>query len=75
MTADELRALYRAEPYQPYELELTDGRTLTVGERRHIFFPPNSHRIIRTDHIDNFEIIDLDQIKSYRLLEAAVAAG
>ena len=68
MTADQLRALYRAEPYQPYELELTDGRTLTVGERRHIMISPEGNRFYRTDHINNFEIFDLDQIKSYTLL-------
>ncbi len=75
MTADELRTLYRAEPYRAYELELTDGRTLPVGERRHIMISQKGNRIYRTDHIDNFEIIDLDQIKSYRLLAAAVAAA
>jgi hypothetical protein len=75
MTPDDIRRLYRREPFQPYELELTDGRVLPVSERGHITISHSGNRITWADVIDNFEIIDLDQIKSYRLLTPQAQAG
>ena len=75
MTPQEIRRLYWNEPFQPIELELSNGRSLTIRDRGHFCINAVTGRIAYADVIENFDLIDLDQIKSYRLLEAAVAAG
>ena len=75
MNAQDIRKLYFNEPFQPFQLVLTDGRTYTVGEPNHITISPLGNRITYADVIENFEIIDLIEVKEYRLLEPAAQAG
>ena len=75
MNAQDIRRLYFNEPFQPFRLELTDGRTFTVMEPGHITISYSGNRITYADVIENFEIIDLVEVKEYRLLEAMARAG
>jgi hypothetical protein len=68
MTREEIRRLWWNEPFQPIQLELTDGRTLTIQSNEHFSINPVTGRIAYADKIENFDLIDLAQIKSYRLL-------
>ena len=75
MNAQDIRRLYFNEPFQPFQLELTDGRTFTIMKPNHITISYSGNRITYADVIENFEIIDLVEVKEYRLLEAVAQAG
>ena len=75
MTYEEIRRLWWNEPFQPIELELADGRTLTIQSNEHFAIAPGADRLVFADRIENFDLIDLDQIKSYRLLDPQPAAA
>ncbi len=75
MNAQDIRRLYFNEPFQPFQLVLNDGRTYTVGEPGHITISYSGNRITYADVIENFEIIDLVEVKEYRILEAVAQAG
>ena len=75
MDAQDIRKLYYSEPFQPFQIESTDGRTFAVGEPNHITISPLGNRITYADVIEDFEIIDLVEVKEYRILEAAAQAG
>jgi hypothetical protein len=71
MTREEIRKLWWNEPFRPIHLELTDGRTLTIQSNEHFSINPVTGRIAYADRIENFDLIDLEQIKSYHLLAPA----
>lgn len=73
MTSEEIRRLWWNEPFQPIVLELTDGRTLTIHSNTHFAIAPGADRLVYADKIENFDLIDLDQIKGYRLLDPVPA--
>jgi hypothetical protein len=75
MTVEDVRRLYWAEPFIPFELDLTDGRTFTVRRPNHITISPVGQYITYADVLENFEIIDLVQIKECRLVGEAVTAS
>ena len=75
MNVEEIRRLYWNDPFLPFELELDDGRTFTVLKPNYLTISPLGNRITFADVIENFEIIDLVEVKEYRLLEAAAQAG
>lgn len=74
MNEQDIRKLYFNEPFQPFQLELTDGRTFTVMKPNHITISYSGKRITYADVIENFEIIDLIEVKEFRLLEAVATA-
>ncbi len=75
MDAQDFRRLYFHEPFQPFQVELKDGRTFTVMKPGHISISHSGTRMVFTDVIENFEIIDFVDVKEYRLLEAMARAG
>lgn len=74
MTADDVRKLYWAEPFQPFQLVLDDGREILVPRRDSLSISPANHRIIVADRIEDFEIIDLPTVKGVRLFGPPVAS-
>lgn len=75
MDAQDFRKLYFNEPFQPFEIELNDGRSFPVLDPLHISISQLGTRLVFADVIENFEIIDLVEVKEFRLLEAVAQAG
>jgi hypothetical protein len=59
MTADQLRALRDAQPFRPFTVHLTDGRTFAVPHRDFVSQSPGGRLAIVYRSDDSFSIIDL----------------
>jgi hypothetical protein len=46
MTAEQLRAMREANPFRPFTIHLTDGRTLAVPHRDFVSQSPSGRTII-----------------------------
>lgn len=73
MTMDDARRLYWAEPFQPFQLVLDDGREVLVPRRDSFSLAVVGDRITVCPRIEDFEIIDLPAVKGVRLFGPAVA--
>ncbi|HEY7426463.1 MAG TPA: hypothetical protein VH682_19675 [Gemmataceae bacterium] len=59
MTIEQLRQMHQARPFQPFDIHLTDGRTLSV-EHPELLAQSASGRTIAVSHPDGvLEIVDL----------------
>jgi len=59
MTSETLRAAREANPFRPFMIRLTDGRSFHVPHRDHLSVSPVG-RIVIVYHIDEaFSILDL----------------
>ena len=58
MTVGRIREFYRAIPFQPFDIHLADGRTVTVDHPELMAIYP-SGRTIAVFVDDRFEVIDL----------------
>jgi hypothetical protein len=59
MTIEQLRQLYKAEPFQPFLIYLADGRKIPVKHREFLATSPSGRTIIVYQPDDSFNIIDL----------------
>jgi len=62
MTADDLRTLYWTEPFEPFELELTDGRRVAVARREWLAISPTGDTVVVAPTVLEMEIIDIPAI-------------
>lgn len=67
MTADDVRKLYWAEPFLPFQLVLGDGREVLVARREHLTISAVGDRITVCPRIEDFEIIDLADVRGVRM--------
>ena len=44
MTIEQLRKAYRAEPFKPFTISLTDGRKFYVGHQEYLLIAPQAQR-------------------------------
>jgi hypothetical protein len=59
MTIEQLRLLHLAQPFQPFDIHLADGRTLSVEQPELLAHAPTG-RTFAVAHPDGvFEIVDL----------------
>jgi len=59
MTIEQLRLLHLAQPFQPFDIHLADGRTLSVEHPELLAHAPTG-RTFAVAHPDGvFEIVDL----------------
>jgi hypothetical protein len=71
MSLKEIRELYSAAPFQPFEIVLTNGAKVYVGHPEFMMFPPD-HRTVyaadarsgETKRIDVKMIIALNELKN-----------
>jgi hypothetical protein len=75
MTAEDIRKLYWADPFQPFQLVLRDGREVLVAERGHLSISPTGRRIAVAARIEEFELIDLDAVAGVRTLGPVAGAA
>jgi hypothetical protein len=66
MTADDLRKLYWAEPFEPFQLELRDGRRITVAQREWMAISPTGDSAVVAPTVLQMEFIDIPQIMGLR---------
>ncbi|MEX2287766.1 MAG: hypothetical protein WD648_11800 [Planctomycetaceae bacterium] len=59
MTIEQLRQVYRAEPFRPFTMHLADGRDLTVKHREFLAISPSGRTVIVYQPDDSFNIVDL----------------
>lgn len=66
MTVDQIRTMHRAAPFQPFEINLADGRALAVEHPEMLAISPPG-RTIGVAHADGtIEIVDLLLVTSLR---------
>ena len=66
MTAEDFRALYYTEPFQPFQVILVDGREFLVAKRNHLTINPTGRRIAIAPKIEDMEIIEMTEIAGVR---------
>jgi hypothetical protein len=59
MTVDQLRKLHRAQPFQPFDIHLADGRTLAVQHPEMLAVSPPGRAIGVAVPDGTIEIVDL----------------
>lgn len=59
MTIEQLRNLYNAQPFQPFDMHLADGRSITVAHRDFIASAPSGRTVVVYEPDDSFHIVDL----------------
>lgn len=65
MTVERLREVTRAQPFRPFDLSLTDGRSIRVRSPENIFIPPQAQRtFIVAESGEEYRIIDLLHVSS-----------
>lgn len=64
MTLKTLREMRDAAPFRPFEINLSNGRSLKVATADHLFFVPNSPELLVVLPDGGFHFVDSDQIAS-----------
>ena len=59
MTAEQLKQLWRAEPFHPFTIHLADGRKIPVRHREFLMPSPSGRTVIVYQPDDSFNIVDL----------------
>ncbi len=67
MTIDRIRESYAAEPFQPFVIQLTDGRQVPVRHREFIMASPSGQTIVVCQSDDAVSFIDLPQIADVQI--------
>ena len=64
MSIKTLRELRDAAPFKPFDIALSDGRSLTVATADHLFFFPNSTEFLVVLAAGGFRIVNGAQVVS-----------
>jgi len=59
MTTDQLRNVWKAEPFRPFAIHLADGRNVPVNHPEFLSRSPSGRSIIVYQPDDSFNVIDL----------------
>jgi hypothetical protein len=66
MTIGQLRRMHQAEPFQPFDIHLADGRILSVPHPEVLAIVPGGRNIIVGLDDGTFEIIDLPLVTNLK---------
>lgn len=66
MTTEQLQAMLRAAPFQPFDIHLADGRALTVGHRELVLVTRGGRTVGVAVDDNAIEIVDLLLVTSLR---------
>jgi len=75
MTIEQLRAVYRAQPFHPFLLHLADGRQIPVQQPEFIMTVPSGRTIFVAQPDDTTNIIDLLLVTDIELKPVVQASG
>jgi hypothetical protein len=59
MTIEQLRGIHQAAPFQPFTIQLADGRSLSVPHREFLSHSPSGGTVIVYGENDSFSVVDL----------------
>jgi hypothetical protein len=59
MTVEQLREIWKADPFRPFIIHLADGRNISVNHRDFLMSSPSGRTIIVYQPDDSFNVIDL----------------
>ena len=59
MTTQQLREVWKADPFRPFTIHLADGRSVTVNHRDFLMLSPSGRTIVVFDPQDRMNILDL----------------
>jgi hypothetical protein len=66
VTSDEVRRFQKAQPFQPFDIHLADGRVIHVPHHDFVYVPPINHRtVVVTDsqgvpeHINILDVVSI----------------
>ena len=60
MTIEQLRKAYRAEPFKPFTISLTDGRRFYVGHQEYLSIAPQAQRtFVVASEGEEYSVVDL----------------
>jgi hypothetical protein len=59
MTIEQMRQLWKAEPFQPFTIHLADGRHLKVKHQEFLAMSPSGRTAIVYQPDDSFNVVDL----------------
>jgi hypothetical protein len=71
MTVEQIRKFHSAQPFQPFEIYIADGRSIRVTHRELLALPPRAARTFAVWVDDGFEVIDLLLVTSLRPLRSS----
>jgi hypothetical protein len=71
MAVEQLRKFHTAQPFQPFEIHLADGRSVRVPHRELLAVPPKAARTFAVWVDDGFEVIDLLLVTSLRPMRSS----
>ena len=60
ITIEQLRKAYRAEPFKPFTISLTDGRRFYVGHQEYLLIAPQAQRtFVVASEDEDYSVVDL----------------
>jgi hypothetical protein len=59
MTVEQLKQVWKADPFRPFSIHLADGRSIAVDHRDFLTTSPSGRTIIVYQPDDSFNVIDL----------------
>jgi hypothetical protein len=59
MTIQQIRKLYEAVPFRPFNMHLSDGRTIPVHHPEMLAAAPSGRTVVVYEPDDSFHIVDL----------------
>jgi hypothetical protein len=59
MTIEQLQAVHKAQPFQPFTLHLADGRQVHVPHSEFLSHSPSGRTVIVHEQNESFSIVDL----------------
>jgi hypothetical protein len=66
MTTDQIRRLHKARPFAPFDINIADGRTLTIEHPELLAVPPGERCIGVGMPDGTIEIVDLPLVTSLK---------
>lgn len=75
MTIEQLQALHRARPFQPFRMHLSDGRDFDVPHPEFLWHTPGGRTIFVATSPEAAEIVDLLHVTSLEPLNGTSKPG
>lgn len=75
MTIEQVKQVYNAEPFQPFQMNIADGRHVSVASREFLAAAPSGRTVIVYEPDDSFHMIDLLLVTDLKVSARANGGG
>lgn len=75
MTIEQLRRVYKAQPFRPFIIHLVDGRTVPVRHPEFVLPAPTGDTVVVYQPDESFKVIDLLQVTDLVVGPAPAGSG